>query len=206
MYNNSSYLSYLNFLSEAAGDNKEQEIGKSLNNFMTKAKEWVSDRIKSLKELLKVIKEKVHTKVEGYVNKLKGVQVKMPNSFGDLLSKFSKKSEDLESEKTSEESEDKLEIILSEVKEEIAKNPEKKGFRLFKLDNILAGVSNLLKNVISSVSEMLSFLSSSLSKLKNNPRETFSEIRSKFSEMKNKLVSKNRHIKFSFRIFGVTRK
>ena len=193
MYNNSSYLSYLNFLSEAVNDNKEQEIGKSLNNFMTKAKEWVSDRIKSLKELLKVIKEKVHTKVEGYINKLKGVQVKMPNSFGDLLSKFSKKSEDLES-------------ILSEVKEEIAKNPEKKGFRLFKLDNILAGVSNLLKNVVSSVSEMLSFLSSSLSKLKNNPRETFSEIRSKFSEMKNKLVSKNRHIKFSFRIFGATRK
>lgn len=203
MYNKSSYLSYLNFLSEAVNDNKEQEIGKSLNNVMTKAKEWVSDRIKSLKELLKVIKEKVHTKVEGYINKLKGVQVKMPNSFGDLLSKFSKKSEDLESEKTSE---DKLEIILSEVKEEIAKNPEKKGFRLFKLDNILAGVSNLLKNVVSSVSEMLSFLSSSLSKLKNNPRETFSEIRSKFSEMKNKLVSKNRHIKFSFRIFGATRK
>ena len=27
MYNNSSYLSYLNFLSEAVNDNKEQEIG-----------------------------------------------------------------------------------------------------------------------------------------------------------------------------------
>ena len=206
MYNNSSYISYLNFLSEAVEGNESQEIKKSLNDFLTKAKEWVSERIKSLKGLIQIIKDKVQPKVDGFISKLKGVQVKIPNKFGDLLNKFSKKSKDLEGDKTSEEPEDDLEITISEVKEEIKKNPDKKGFRLFKLDNILNSVSALLKSVISAVTEAISFLSSGLSKLKNNPREAFSEVKAEFSELKSKIVGKNRHIKFSFRIFGMAKK
>ena len=205
MYNKSSYISYLNFLSEAVEGNSEQEAKKSLNDFLTKAKEWVSERIKDLKNLVKFIKEKVQTKLEGFTSKLKGVQVKMPNKFGDLLNKFSKKSKELESDNPSEDSGETLEEILVEVKEDIKKNPDKKGFRLFKLDNVISGVSGLLKKVLSAITELLSFLSSSLGKLRDDAKEVFSGIKTKFGEMKNKIVNSNKHIKFSFRIFSMSK-
>lgn len=147
---NSNIISYMSILSEAVNDKEANDNpNKVLHEFMTKAKNWITNRLKELKKLGQTTGKVIKDKLDSAKERFKGVQVKLPSSFDKLLNKYLKRCKELSVEPASNEQKllgetvtnpnekEDYALMIVEVKEEIKKNPDKKGFRSFRLDKLL---------------------------------------------------------------------
>ena len=216
---NSNIISYMSILSEAVNDKEAtNNPDKVLHEFMTKAKNWITDRLKELKKLGQTTGKVIKDKLDSAKERFKGVQVKLPSSFDKLLNKYLKRCKELSVEPASNEQKllgetvtnpnekEDYALMIVEVKEEIKKNPDKKGFRSFRLDKLVAPLFTLFNFAIKCVTTTIKTLQHGMSELRKNPKEVFSNIKDRFSVLHRQISAQFKHIKIGFNIFNLGKK